>query len=236
MALPEGIRAVLLDIEGTTTPLSFVTDTLFPYARERLEAACARGGPEIDEAVDLLRREHRREREEGRDVPDFGTGAAYAEYLMDRDRKSTGLKMLQGILWREGYRDGTLRGEVFDDVPPALKAWREAGIRLRIFSSGSVEAQKLLFGNSDHGDLTGCFEGYHDTRTGAKKTPRAYETIAEAFDLPPERILFLSDNLEELDAARDAGLRTGLLDRPGNPTVSGSDHPSYETFRPLLPS
>lgn len=236
MALPETIRGILLDIEGTTTPLAFVTETLFPYARERLEEACAKPGPEIDEALELLRQEHHRERKQGEEVPDFGTGAAYAAYLMDDDRKSTGLKMLQGILWRRGYGDGTLRGEVFDDVPEALEAWRKAGLRLRIFSSGSVEAQKLLFAHSDHGDLTGHFEGYHDTRTGAKKTPEAYRKIAQAFDLPPKRILFLSDNLEELDAARDAGLRTGLLDRPGNPPVPEHDHPVYETFRPLLPA
>lgn len=233
MPLPEGVRAVLTDIEGTTTPLSFVADVLFPFAKERLGDACAGGDPRFAEAVRQLRQEHQAERGSGAKVPDFGTGAHYARYLMELDRKSTGLKALQGLLWEEGYRTGELKGDVYPDVPEALKSWKEKGIRVRIFSSGSVLAQKLLFGHTVYGDLLPYFEGYHDTTTGPKREARAYAAIAEAFGLPPGEILFLSDIVEELNAAREAGLRTGLLLRPGNKPVEPGGHPTYHSFDEL---
>lgn len=230
MPLPPGTRAVLTDIEGTTTPLSFVLDVLFPYARRRLDAACASGEPRFAEALDRLRQEHAEEKEP---VPDFGNGAPYAHWLMDRDRKSTGLKMLQGILWEDGYRAGELRGQVWPDVADALRAWKADGIRVRIFSSGSVLAQKLLFGHSDQGDLLPYFEGFHDTTTGPKQEPASYAAIAAAFGLPPNEILFLSDVTAELDAARAAGYRTGLLLRPGNRPAEPNGHPTCRTFAEL---
>jgi enolase-phosphatase E1 len=231
--LPPGARAVLTDIEGTTTPLSFVLDVLFPYARRRLDAACASGEPRFAEALQRLRQEHEEEREA---VPDFGDGSPYAHWLMDRDRKSTGLKMLQGILWEDGYRVGELQGQVWPDVADALRTWKEhgtGGIRARIFSSGSVLAQKLLFGHSDQGDLLPYFEGFHDTTTGPKQTPAAYAAIADSFGLLPGDILFLSDVTAELDAARDAGLQTGLLLRPGNKPAEANGHPVYRSFAEL---
>ena len=229
--MPSGVRGVLLDIEGTTTPITFVHDVLFPFARERLETYCRRADDDeaVRAAVERLRREHAAES----DAPPFGDGAPYAAWLMDRDRKSTGLKELQGIVWEEGYASGDLRAPVFEDVPPALEAWRQAGLRLRIFSSGSVLAQKLLFAHTDRGDLTGLFEGFHDTTTGPKKEAASYRSIAAAFELPPSEILFLSDVTAELDAARAARMRTGLSLRPGNRPTDPGPHPTLRDFRAL---
>ncbi|HEV7517307.1 MAG TPA: acireductone synthase, partial [Thermoanaerobaculia bacterium] len=223
--------AILTDIEGTTTSIAFVYDVLFPYAAARLDAACARPGadPELQEALARLREEHGREAA-GEPPPPFGDGAPYARWLMERDRKSTGLKLLQGWIWAEGYTRGEIRGHVYADVPAALAAWRAAGRRLRIFSSGSVRAQKLLFSHTDYGDLSPHFEGFHDTLTGPKQTPSAYTAIAGAFALPPAEILFLSDVTAELDAAALAGCRTGLLVRPGNRPAAPGVHPVYRRF------
>ena len=238
MPLPEGVRAVLLDIEGTTTPIAFVEEVLFPYARERLEEAAARAhrDPELAAAIDRLRAEHKAERRRAAadDLPDFGDGSPYARYLMAADRKSTGLKELQGLIWRHGYEDGSLVAQVFPDVPEALARWSRDGVRARIYSSGSVLAQKLLFGHTEHGDLTPYLEGFHDTRTGPKKEPASYRRIAADMALPPAAILFLSDSIEELDAAREAGLRTGLFERPGNhPAAEQTVHPRYRSFAEL---
>jgi enolase-phosphatase E1 len=235
------IRGVLLDVEGTTTALSFVLDVLFPYAAARLDGACARAARpgavssdrELAAALARLREEHAGERARDPAVPAFGDGSPYARYLMSQDRKSTGLKALQGLIWEEGYASGELRGHVFPDVPPALAAWRDAGIALRVFSSGSVRAQKLLFGHSDHGDLAPLFAGFHDTTTGGKLDPASYREIAEAFGQDPAALLFLSDVVGELDAAAQAGYRTGRLDRPGNRPQPESAHPVYRSFEEL---
>jgi enolase-phosphatase E1 len=152
---------------------------------------------------------------------------------MAQDRKSTGLKALQGLIWEEGYVRGELRGHVFPDVPPALAAWRGAGIALRVFSSGSVRAQKLLFGHSDHGDLAPLFAGFHDTTTGPKLESVSYQKIARAFRQEPAALLFLSDTAGELDAAAAAGYRTGRLDRPGNRPQPESEHPVYRSFQEI---
>jgi enolase-phosphatase E1 len=226
--------AILTDIEGTTTSIAFVYDVLFPYAAARLERTCAQAdpGPELQEALAQLRAEHGQETAAD-PPPPFGDGAPYARWLMERDRKSTGLKLLQGLIWDEGYAQGEIRGHVYPDVPPALKAWRQQGRRLRIFSSGSVHAQKLLFGHTGQGDLTPLFEGFHDTRTGPKQDPAAYTAIAAAFALPPGEILFLSDVTAELDAASQAGYRTGLLVRPGNRPAEPGEHPVYGSFEEI---
>ena len=225
------LRAILTDIEGTTTSIAFVYDVLFPYAAARLEETCARSdpGPELAQALARLRDEHAKETAAD-PPPPFGDGAPYARWLMERDRKSTGLKLLQGLIWESGYTQGEIRGQVYPDVPPALAAWRAAGRRLRIFSSGSMRAQQLLFGYTDYGDLTPYFEGFHDTQTGPKQDPAAYAAIAAAFALPPEEILFLSDVVTELDAAASAGYRTGLLVRPGNKPAEPGAHAVYRSF------
>jgi enolase-phosphatase E1 len=236
-ALPSSSpRAILTDVEGTTTSIAFVYDVLFPYAAARLETTCAQSdpGPDLAAALARLREEHAAEMTEAAAAadppPPFGDGAPYARWLMARDRKSTGLKALQGLIWEDGYARGEIRGHVYPDVPPALAAWRQAGRRLRIFSSGSVRAQKLLFGHTEYGDLTPHFEGFHDTETGPKQEAVSYTAIAADFALPPAEILFLSDVVAELDAAARAGLRTGLLVRPGNRPAEAGEHPIYKNF------
>ena len=235
MPLPAGVEAVLTDIEGTTTSISFVYDVLFPYAEARLEACCSSPDPApgLAAALARLRQEHGEEAAEGISVPAFGDGAPYARHLMSLDRKSTGLKLLQGLIWDEGYRSGALRSHVFPDVPPALAAWARSGARLRVFSSGSVQAQKLLFGHTEYGDLATFFEGFHDTTTGPKQEPASDLVIARAFALPPAAILVLSDVRGELDAAAAAGLRTGLLARPGNRPAEPGAHPVHKSFSEL---
>jgi enolase-phosphatase E1 len=229
------VEAVLLDIEGTTTSISFVYDVLFPYAAARLDAclekSCARAdpAPELAEALARLRGERDQERDREEPLAD------YARRLMAEDRKSTGLKMLQGVIWEEGYRSGELRGHLFPDVPGSLAAWRAAGLRLRIFSSGSVRAQKLLFGHTEHGDLTPLFEGFHDTTTGPKREAASYAAIAASYGTQAGSILFLSDVREELDAAAEAGMRTGMLVRPGNRPAEPGAHAVYRSFSEIPP-
>jgi enolase-phosphatase E1 len=230
---PREIAAVLTDIEGTTTSISFVYDVLFPNASARLDDYCGRPDPdpELAAALSRLRLDYEAEVSQGAVLAPFGNGADYARRLMAEDRKSTGLKLLQGVIWEEGYLSGTIQGHVFPDVPDALAAWRAAGIRLRVFSSGSVHAQKLLFGHTASGDLTPHFEGFHDTTTGPKREAIAYAAIAAAYGLPAGEILYLSDVREELDAAAAAGMRTGLLMRPGNRPAETGGHAVHGDFK-----
>lgn len=225
------IRGILLDIEGTTTPIDFVSSVLFPYARLRLRPYLDEHAaiPGVANALNELRRE--RTRETRTDAPPWHAAVAYALWLMDQDRKSTGLKTLQGLIWKEGYDRGELRGVVFPDVAPALERWHAQGRDIRIFSSGSVLAQRLLFATCPEGALTKFIRGYFDTTTGSKRDAASYRVIVQAFGLPPDRILFISDAVEELDAARDAGMATRLAVRPGNaPTLDAKGHPSVSAF------
>ncbi|MDX2030817.1 MAG: acireductone synthase [Blastocatellia bacterium] len=232
----EPVRAILLDIEGTTTTIAFVHETLFPYARRRLAAFLARHGSDPAVLADLaaLREEHAADAPLGPPPLPEGDLAAvpYLHWLMDLDRKSTPLKSLQGAIWREGYRAGDLKSEIFPDVPPALARWRAQGRRICIYSSGSVLAQQQLFAHTTAGDLTAAFSNYFDTRIGPKRAPESYAGIAQELALPPAEILFLSDIAEELQAAHQAGLQTALSIRPGNapqtplpfaPEVAGFD-------------
>jgi enolase-phosphatase E1 len=239
---PARIEAILLDIEGTTTPIAFVVDVLFPYARTHLRRHLEElaASPVYASVLDQLRSEHAGDRRAGEpvaawvDAPPAArleSAASYAEWLMDRDRKSTPLKTLQGALWEKGYQRGELVGQVFADVPPALARWRAEGVQVGIFSSGSVLAQQLLFRHSSAGDLTPFLRWYFDTTTGKKAERDSYQRIASAMDMRPESIVFLSDVVAELDAARDAGLSTRLSIRPGNPPPPlPHDHPAIRTF------
>ena len=201
------MRAVLLDIEGTTTPIAFVTRTLFPYARAHLSGFLER---------------------EGRGGE---TGAFLA--LMDRDSKTPELKELQGRIWDEGYRTGTLAGDVFEDVPPAFVRWREAGVPIGIYSSGSVLAQQWLFRTVRSGDLTPFITWYFDTAVGAKREPASYARIAARIGYEPREVTFVSDVSAELDAARAAGMDTILSARPGNAPQPGHDHRTINTFNDI---
>jgi enolase-phosphatase E1 len=220
MAAPAAFRVALLDVEGTVTPVAFVQDVLFPYARERISAwiQAYANDAEVSAAVNALRREHGEE--SGAEAPppwkDSDPGA-YACWLIDHDRKSTPLKTLQGKIWEEAYKAGLILAPVYDDVPKALSRWTKGGREAVIFSSGSVLAQRLLFANTNAGDLTRFLSGYFDTTTGPKREKASYEKIAAARGKTPAEVLFVSDVPAELDAARQAGLRTALCVRPGAP-------------------
>lgn len=194
-------RAVLTDIEGTTSSIAFVTDTLFPYAKAHLRDFVERN-PEISAPLlDAVRAE------------EPGDPVDTLLRWIDEDRKATPLKTLQGLIWAEGYADGTLKGHVYRDAADALRRWHDAGIALHIYSSGSIAAQKLIFGHSNEGDLTPLFSGYFDTTSGPKKDAESYRTIARAIGEAPGDILFLSDNIQEIDAAREAGMQAIHIDR-----------------------
>jgi enolase-phosphatase E1 len=238
------IRAVVLDIEGTTTPVNFVYQTLFPYARAHVSAFLSHewDAAACREAVAILGRERAADALAGRlgsDVvavtqdlspPDV---VAYVRWLMDRDAKSPGLKALQGLIWQEGYRTGELRGSVYADVPPALERWRSHGREVYIYSSGSVLAQQLLFGSTEAGDLTRFLQGYFDTAVGPKQSVESYALILERIHTAPTGALFLSDVAGELDAARAAGMHTALCVR-GAATTAAGPHPVITTFAEIV--
>ncbi|HEY7512006.1 MAG TPA: acireductone synthase [Vicinamibacteria bacterium] len=217
----------MVDIEGTTTPVSFVYDVLFAYARQGLEGFLARRAADAALRADLqaLRAEHAAEARGAPDPPPrwdesdptAGPAVAYLRWLMDRDRKSTALKAIQGRIWEEGFQAGELRARVYDDVPPAFRRWHARGAGPWIFSSGSVLAQRLLFGHTAHGDLTPLISGYFDTTTGPKQEAPTYGRIAAAIGRVPADVRFVSDVGAEVDAARAAGLRTALCVREGAP-------------------
>jgi enolase-phosphatase E1 len=225
-----GVRVVLLDIEGTTTPIAFVHEVLFPFAREHLAEWLQAAAPA--DRLEVLRRlgdEHRDDLASGEAVPPWRTTdaaeadmsvRAYVNWLMDRDRKSPGLKYLQGLIWERGYQAGRLRGEVYDDVPRALARWRAQGIETAIYSSGSVLAQRRLFQTTTHGDLGTLIGRYFDTAAGPKRAASSYARIAAALACQPRQLLFVSDVADELLAAVEAGCQTLLSLRPGNPPQS----------------
>ncbi|KFF70381.1 haloacid dehalogenase [Pectobacterium brasiliense] len=210
------IKAIVTDIEGTTSDIRFVHSVLFPYARERLADTVRQHGsdPEIAQALDALRQEL------GQPDADSETLIAALNQFMDEDRKSTALKQLQGIIWRSGYRNGDFQGHLYPEVATQLAAWQQQGLRLYVYSSGSVEAQQLLFGYSNAGDMRPLFSDYFDTRVGAKRETDSYRTIAQAIGLPAEQLLFLSDIRQELDAAQEAGWHTCQLIRDDADNVS----------------
>ncbi len=220
----ENIRAVLLDIEGTTCPVPFVSQVLFPYARERLDGFLrteANGdlAPLIEAIDQAMETEGGAAHDQPRRVPTHDERVRFLQSLIAQDRKLPALKELQGLIWDQGYASGTLKCPLFDDVAPALRAWRKQGLRLAVYSSGSVKAQKLLYGHSTDGDLRDLFSHWFDTSTGPKGEATSYSAIARELQLAPAAILFVSDSRSELEAARSAGMATRFSVRPENPAV-----------------
>ncbi|MBL8263390.1 MAG: acireductone synthase [Xanthomonadaceae bacterium] len=199
---------ILTDIEGTTSSISFVKDVLFPYARRALPGFVRERGqePEVRRWLDAVATEHGA-------VCSDDTIVEILQGWIDEDRKHTALKALQGMIWSDGYRGADFTAHIYPDAATKLRDWHASGIPLAVYSSGSVPAQKLFFGHTDAGDLTDLFQGWFDTEVGHKRETRSYAEIARRLGRAPGDILFLSDIVEELDAARDAGLRTVLIDR-----------------------
>jgi len=221
------MTAVLLDIEGTTTSISFVFDVLFPYAAKAipdfLRSQAAR--PEVAETITLIRKDA---------LPAEGTLDAVAGALaivqrqMAGDVKATGLKQLQGLVWQHGYENGQIKGQVFSDVPDRFAAWKAVNRPVAIYSSGSRLAQQLLFRHSIAGDLTGGLSGYYDTLSGPKRESASYTAIAKAWGIAPPDIVFCTDQPAEADAARGAGFQTAIIMRPGNaPMPANLAHPVH---------
>jgi enolase-phosphatase E1 len=231
MSFLDDVRGILLDIEGTTTPIAFVHDVLFTYAWDHVRDFLRTNADneEVRADIALLSDEHAVDLNSDRNPPPLV--ADYVEWLIAADRKSTGLKSLQGKIWRQGYEDGSLKSQVFADVVPAFERWRQRGLSIDIFSSGSVLAQKLLFGHTDAGDLTRFIDDYFDTNVGKKGEAESYRSIAEKMKLPASEILFISDVVDELNAAHDAGMKTLLSVRPGNaPQDNSNQYPEVQSF------
>jgi len=261
----------VLDIEGTTTPIAFVYDVLFPFARLHLREFLLNpmNADALHEPLERLYEEWLVDHEHGpppeerpstgrskdrplhasdgvhesgvghalqsgpegaQDVQQLEWAASYAEWLMDRDRKSPGLKLLQGLIWEGGYRAGALKGEVFADVLPALRRWRDRGLDVAIYSSGSELAQRLIFGSTADGDLTRFISRFFDTAVGAKGAAASYRRIAAGLGRAPDRLLFISDVTAELDAARAAGCQVILCVRPGNRPQPDHSYPQIASF------
>lgn len=223
-------RGILLDIEGTTSSVSFVYDVMFPFVLRELDAALDRLWNRADfaAACEQIARDAGQERR--RELV-----RAEVLRLMDGDVKATGLKQLQGIIWQAGFESGELQAHVYEDVPPALAVWNQAGLDVRIYSSGSIQAQRLFFGHTIFGNLLPYFRGHYDTTTGGKREAESYRKIVAEFALDARDVLFVSDVPAELDAARAAGLQTALCVRPGNAPVSpGHGHDEVATFGEVI--
>ena len=221
-------RAIVTDIEGTTSSLAFVHQVLFPYSRGRLAAFVSANPQEAAPVFAAVRADV--------DDPALDDAACLAllEQWHDADRKFGPLKHLQGHIWAQGYAQGALKGHVYADAVAGLQRWHARGIPLAVYSSGSVSAQKLLFGHTGFGDLTPLFSAYFDTAIGGKREAASYRRIAEALALPPGQILFLSDVAEELAAASEAGFAVTLLAREGLP--ASSPYPVATSIDAILPA
>jgi len=226
------IKAILTDIEGTTSSISFVKDVLFPYARKRLPAFLTTHAdkPEVRHWL------HEAAKEAGLVSASQSELIALLQRWIDEDRKATPLKALQGMIWDEGYRNGDYRAHMYPEVPAKLRAWKDQGLELYVYSSGSVAAQKLFFAFSEAGDLTPLFSGYFDTETGPKRDANSYRSIAIAIGMPANEVLFLSDVVEELDAAQAAGMKTTLLARAPAQCPTGCAHACVPDFNAVVPS
>ncbi len=208
------VKFILTDIEGTTTSVSFVYEQLFPYFRNNIQQI--KNLLHLEEVKEALEQTQKLALEEGIELGNIDDQIAQLLQWSLEDKKITPLKTLQGILWEAGYKSGEIKGHVYPDVAEALKIWKSNGIDLGVFSSGSVAAQKLIFGYSESGDLTPYFSAYFDTKTGGKRETETYTKIAEILKTAPSEILFLSDIVEELEAAKEAQFQTIQLVRPEN--------------------
>ncbi|MBU6958419.1 acireductone synthase [Pseudomonas sp. CVAP len=222
------IKAILTDIEGTTSAVSFVFEVLFPYAARHLPDFVRQQAQRADVArqIDAIRQDSA---EPGADVE------RVIEILLGwiaEDRKATPLKALQGMVWEQGYQAGQLKGHVYPDAVDALKRWHQSGYQLFVYSSGSIQAQKLIFGCSEAGDLTPLFSGYFDTTSGPKREAQSYQRITHAIGCEPAQILFLSDIVQELDAAREAGMATCGLVREGGELAGHLNVSSFSQIDP----
>jgi enolase-phosphatase E1 len=225
------IKAILTDIEGTTSSITFVKDVLFPYARMQLPAFIVTHTDDSDVQHWL----HEAAKEAGLVSASQQEIIELLQRWIDEDNKATPLKALQGMIWNEGYRSGAFRAHLYSDVGPKLREWKKRGLSLHVYSSGSVAAQKLFFGFNEAGDLTPLFSDYFDTETGPKRNDESYRRIAKSIGVETEQILFLSDIVEELDAARAAGMQTTLLARPPSTCPANSSHRCVASFSDISP-
>jgi len=221
------IKAIVTDIEGTTSSISFVHDVLFPYARDHMAdfIRCNAEDPRVVPYLNDVRLES------GEDLDLAGISRQLLQWI-DEDKKITPLKALQGMIWEAGYQAGDFTGHIYPDARQNLESWHGQGIKLYVYSSGSVQAQKLLFGHTDYGDLTGLFDGYFDTRVGAKVESDSYRHIAAQLQMDAGEILFLSDIERELDAAHEAGMQTIWLVRDGD-MHAGASHRQVRNFNDI---
>ena len=233
-----GLRWVLLDIEGTTCPVSFVAGELFPYAAEQMGALllARQGDLEVQAlvaAVDTAWEQDPDPQAQALRQRDPADVLTYLQWLIREDRKLTPLKELQGLVWEQGYRSGALRGPLFGDVPAALRRWSSAGLQLAVYSSGSVTAQQLIYGYSNAGDLRPLFSGWFDTRSGPKQEAASYLNIANQLGVPAEQVLFISDAKAECQAAASTGMQVIFSCREGNPEQNSGKFEQISSFDEL---
>lgn len=237
--------AILVDIEGTTTSISFVKDTLFPYVRENLKKYIEAKweDEEFKQDFEKLKEQAKKDEEDKVDgfVPIAGANTEEKETLiknilwqMDCDRKTGALKQLQGHMWREAYNSEAVKAHVYEDVPKALESWTNDGRKVYVYSSGSVEAQKLLFGHSVHGDLLKYFSGYFDTDVGGKQEASSYKNILSKIGVEPSSVIFLTDVVKEAAAAKEAGLSAAIVLREGNAALTDEERVTYTTIKSFL--
>lgn len=201
------MKALVFDIEGTTTDINFVHDVLFPFARKRIESFVRANEKELSEIIDSINREN--------NLSSLDETISLLVKWIDEDKKVKELKEIQGLIWKEGYDKEDYTAHVYSDVIPALKKWKENGLDLFIYSSGSIKAQKLLFSHTEAGDITNFFKGYFDTTIGSKKEPSSYERIAKEIGCNPQEITFFTDNVDEVKAAKSASFNVIHVNRDG---------------------
>ncbi|AUN99573.1 acireductone synthase [Bacteriovorax stolpii] len=221
------MKFILTDVEGTTTAISFVHDVLFPFSQERMKEYIQKHASkkEVQEALNLTKKTALEENQQT--INDEQAGDLLLQWIKE-DRKHPALKSLQGEIWEEGYASGAIKGHVYSDVLPALKKWKENGLGLGVYSSGSVKAQHLIFGFSTEGNLRPFFSHHFDTAVGHKREVNSYKNIIAELKIQASDILFLSDIKEELDAAREAGMKTTQLVRQDDVVLG--DHPKARDF------